>query len=277
MYHFRCLGGTPIGAVAGVVLFGSMVLTIAGCSQSLAPSSPVQPSSAVLSSSSIRVQNTGASAPSTSPVSAVGVPVQPIIAPDMPSASPVLASAATIPASAAASVTSPAAPALALAAPAKPAPASQPKLDQGSPTVVASTGKPVLNELGSGGLQGAAQKLNPVMMRALGQFKTASAAFPDFCRDWQRKLNERERDNLGHIKWEIRNGVETGTYVAYSAIDSCTCKEANNGVAVGTLTYKEFDYTLTGKSIDEARRSTPRATAVVPTREIFAFDKGKWF
>lgn len=126
-------------------------------------------------------------------------------------------------------------------------------------------------------MQGAAQKLNPVMMRALKQFQVASAAFPNFCREWQRKLSARERDNFGHIKWQMHNGVETGTYVAYGTIDSCTCKEATNGVAVGILTYKEFSYTLTGKSIDEARLATPHTTAVVPTREIFAYDKGKWF
>ena len=64
---------------------------------------------------------------------------------------------------------------------------------------------------------------------------------------------------------------------ATARIDSCTCKEATNGVAVGILTYKEFDYTLTGKSVQEARHATPHATSVVPTREIFAYEKGKWF
>jgi hypothetical protein len=126
-------------------------------------------------------------------------------------------------------------------------------------------------------MQGTMQKLNPAMMRALKEFQTASATFPDFCRDWARKLSMREQDNLGHIKWEMRNGIQTGTYVGYSTIESCTCKEASNGVAVGTLTYREFDYTLTGKSIEEARHAAPNATTVVPTREIFAYDKGKWF
>ncbi len=271
-------GNMPIGAAAGFVLLGLTVLPIAGCSQSLAPPSAVQPPAATLSGSSIQVQGAVASAPSTDAASVAGVPVQPILAPDLPSAAPELASAAAVPAPAAAAVTSPAAPALALAAPAKPLPASQPKLAQGSPaTVVASTGSPVLKGLGSSGMRGTTQTLNPVMMHALKEFQTASAAFPGFCRDWQRKLSERERDNLGHIKWAMRNGVETGTYVAYSSINSCTCKEANNGVAVGVLTYKEFDYTLTGKSIGEARHATPHATAVVPTREIFAYDKGKWF
>ena len=142
---------------------------------------------------------------------------------------------------------------------------------------VASTGNPVLNGLNGNGMQGTAQTLNPAMMRALKQFQVASASFPDFCRDWARKLNVREHDNLGNIKWAMHDGVETGSYVGYSSIDSCTCKEATNGVAVGILTYKEFDYTLSGKSVEEARHATPHATTVVPTREIFAYEKGKWF
>ncbi|HVB83153.1 MAG TPA: hypothetical protein VNE82_24785 [Candidatus Binataceae bacterium] len=148
----------------------------------------------------------------------------------------------------------------------------------GTPALnVANTGNPVLKGLHGNGMQGTAQTLNPVMMHALKQFQVASAAFPDFCRDWEHKLSVREHDNLGQIKWVKHNGVETGSYVGYSSINSCTCKEATNGVAVGMLTYKEFDYTLTGKNIEEARHATPHATAVVPTREIFAYDKGKWF
>jgi hypothetical protein len=141
---------------------------------------------------------------------------------------------------------------------------------------VASTGGPVLKGLSGNGMQGAAQTLNPAMMRALKEFQVASASFPDFCRDWARKLSVREHDNVEHIKWEMRDGIETGSYVGYSSIDSCTCKEATNGVAVGILTYKEFDYTLTGKSVEEAKHATPHAT-IVPTREIFAYEKGKWF
>jgi hypothetical protein len=114
-------------------------------------------------------------------------------------------------------------------------------------------------------------------MRALKEFQVASAAFPDFCRDWEHKLSVREHDNVEHIKWEMRDGMETGSYVGYSSIDSCTCKEASNGVAVGILTYKEVDYTLTGKSVEEAKHAAPHAASIVPTREIFAYEKGKWF
>jgi hypothetical protein len=164
------------------------------------------------------------------------------------------------------------------AAPANPPPASPPDLGHaGATAAVASTGSAGLTGLGANGMEGTMQKLNPAMMRALKEFQTASATFPDFCRDWARKLSMREQDNLGHIKWAMHNGIQTGTYVGYSTIESCTCKEASNGVAVGTLTYREFDYTLAGKSIEEARHAAPNATTVVPTREIFAYDKGKWF
>jgi hypothetical protein len=164
------------------------------------------------------------------------------------------------------------------AAPANPPPASPPDLGHaGATAAVASIGSAGLTGLGANGMEGTMRKLNPAMMRALKEFQTASATFPDFCRDWARKLSMREQDNLGHIKWAMHNGIQTGTYVGYSTIESCTCKEASNGVAVGTLTYREFDYTLTGKSIEEARHAAPNATTVVPTREIFAYDKGKWF
>ena len=65
---------------------------------------------------------------------------------------------------------------------------------------------------------------------------------------------------------------KTNGSVAAGAIEGDT-----SGVAVGVLTYKEFDYTLTGKSVEEARHATPHAATIVPTREIFAYEKGKWF
>jgi hypothetical protein len=204
-------------------------------------------------------------------------------------AAPAAASAAAVPAPSVPPVTLPTTAALATAAPINSSPVAPPDLAQTSPAaaVVASTGNPALNVANTGhpvlkglngqGMQGSAQTLNPAMMHALKEFQVASASFPDFCRDWAHKLSVREHDNLGNIHWVMRDGLETGSYVGYSSIDSCTCKQANNGVSVGVLTYKEFDYTLTGKSIEEAEHSTPHAATVVPTREIFAYDKGKWF
>jgi len=170
------------------------------------------------------------------------------------------------------------------AAAAIPAVATSPDLSQ-TPSVnsattnvaVASVDKPVLKGLAGGGLDSEARRLNPAMIHALKEFHTASAQFPNFCREWEHKLVVREHDNLNHIKWVMHNGVETGSYVGYSAIDSCTCKQSSNGVSVGILTYKEYNYTLTGKSVTDAKHATPHADSVVPTREIFAYEKGKWF
>lgn len=261
---------------AGFVLLGLATLPIAGCSQS-SDSHPDEATASALSGSSMKVEGAAASSASTGDTAAASTAAAP-------------ASAAAVPAPGLPAVTSPTAPALATAAPLSPSPVAPPNPAQASPpatAVVASTGGPavnvastdkaVLDGLGGSGMQGAAQTLNPVMMRALKQFKIASAAFPDFCRDWAHKLSVREHDNVQHIKWEMHDGVETGSYVGYGAIASCTCKEATNGVAVGILTYKEFDYTLTGKSIEEAKHATPHATSVVPTREIFAYERGKWF
>lgn len=221
----------------------------------------------------MKLQAPAAADHSTSDATAANPP-----AVDAQATAPATAAAAAVPAPLVPPVTSPTTTALEAAAPVNPSPVSPPNLGQTNPpgTVVASTG-PILKGLDNKGMQGTAQTLNPVMMRALKQFQVASASFPDFCREWSRKLSAREHDNLGNIKWELHDGVETGTYVGYGPISSCTCKEATNGVAVGILTYKEFDYTLTGKSIEEAEHSTPHPATVVPTREIFAYDKGKWF
>jgi hypothetical protein len=277
---------------AGFVLLGLAALPITGCSQ-LTNQSADEVAASSLSGSSMKVQGTVPAGASTS-ADAASVPA----APDAQAAAPNVAAAAAVPAPTIPPVTSPTTPALAAAAPL--AAVLPPNLGQaspkataviastgptalnvaggGSPAVgVASTGTPVLKGLSGSGMQGTAQTLNPVMMRALKQFQVASAAFPGFCRDWAHKLSVREHDNLGNIKWVMHDGSETGNYVGYSPIDSCTCKEASNGVAVGILTYKEFDYTLTGKSVEEAKHATPHATAVVPTREIFAYEKGKWF
>jgi hypothetical protein len=269
-------GGTTLGGLtAGFVLICLVALPIAGCSHSAA-SAPDEATESALSGSSMTVQSSVPSDSSADAVPAAGATLV-SYAPD--SHAPSTGAAAAVPAPIVPPVTSPTATALVAAAPINPSPIAPSNLAVTSPptAVVASTEPSVLKGLGGDGMQSTAQKLSPVMMRALKEFQVASASFPDFCRDWARKLSVREHDNQTHIKWEMRDGVETGSYVGYGAIDSCTCKEANNGVAVGVLTYKEFNYTVTGKSVEEARHATPHATTVVPTREIFAYEKGKWF
>jgi hypothetical protein len=264
---------------AGFVLLGLAALPIAGCSRFAASTTSDEASASALDGSSMNVQSTAHAGPSAT--------ANPAAAQDAP---PSTDQAAAVPAPVVPAVTSATTATLAAAAPVSPSPVAPAKLAQTSPpatAILASTGAPalsianthppILKGLDGHGMRDTAQTLNPVMIRALKKFNVASAAFPDFCRDWGRKLSVREHDNLRNIKWQMRDGVETGKYVGYGAIDSCTCKEATNGVAVGILTYKEFDYTLTGKNIEEAKLATPHATTVVPTREIFAYDKGKWF
>ena len=277
MSYIRWDGSTLGALAAGFFLIGLAALPIAGCSHSAA-SSPDEATASALSGSSMTVQD---AVPPGSSAGAFATSATMVAsnASDSHAASSGAAPAAAVPAPVVPPVTSPTTPALAATAPINPSPVALPNLGLASPAtaVVASTDTPVLKGLGGSGMQGSAQAINPVMMRALKAFQIASASFPDFCRDWARKLSVREHDNLGQIRWVMHDGVETGTYVGYSSIDSCTCKEATNGVAVGILTYKEFDYMLTGKSVEEARHATPHATTVVPTREIFAYEKGKWF
>jgi hypothetical protein len=265
MSHIERSGNGLNGLGRGLILLAMVAIPIAGCSQF--QSSTPSDESAAAAGSSMKVEG---SAPASASAATAPAAVPPPAVPP---------------------VTSPTTPALAAAAPVNPSPVAPSKVAQANPPPagmvassdttaalnVASATPPVLKGLDGNGMQGTAQALNPTMMRALKQFQIASAAFPDFCREWARKLSVREHDNVSNIKWVMQNGVETGSYVGYSAIDSCTCKEATNGVAVGILTYKEYDYTLSGKSVEEAKHATPHATSVVPTREIFAYEKGKWF
>jgi hypothetical protein len=288
MSYIRWDGSTLGALAAGFALIGLAALPLAGCSHS-AESSPDEATASALSGSSMTVQGAVRSGSSVDAVAVSGATAA-SSAPDSSAAASGAASAPAVPAPIVPPVTSPTTAALAAAAPINPSPVLPANPGQASPAAavvastggttalnVASTGNPVLKGLNDNGMQGSAQTLNPVMMHALKEFQVASASFPDFCRDWARKLSVREHDNLGQIKWVMHDGVETGTYVGYSSIDSCTSKEATNGVAVGILTYKELDYTLTGKSVEEAQHATPHATTVVPTREIFAYENGKWF
>jgi len=265
MCHIERSGNKLNGLTAGLILLAMAAIPMAGCS--LFQSSTASDESTASSGSSMKVEGSA------------------------PASEAAAAAPAAVPAPAVPHINSPTTPALAAAAPVSPSPVAPSNTAQAIPPsagVVASSDTtpalnvpnataPVLKGLDGNGMQGAAQALNPTMIRALKQFRIASAAFPDFCREWAHKLSIREHDNVSNIKWVMQNGVETGSYVGYGAVDSCTCKEASNGVAVGILTYKEYDYTLTGKSLEEAKHASPHATSVVPTREIFAYEKGKWF
>jgi hypothetical protein len=109
------------------------------------------------------------------------------------------------------------------------------------------------------------------------KFERASADFPTFCQDWERKLHERELNNLAHINWQKRDGYETATYVAYGKVDACETKESAKGVPIGKLSYQEYNYYLAGKTVEEAKHATPKLVGRTNTLEIFSWDRNRWF
>jgi hypothetical protein len=109
------------------------------------------------------------------------------------------------------------------------------------------------------------------------KFQRALAAFPSFCQGWERKLHDREVDNLTHLDWQARNGFATATYVGYGRVESCETKESNAGVPIGKLTYEEYRYYLVGKTVREAKRAQAKLIGASSTLEIFSWDKDRWF
>jgi len=109
------------------------------------------------------------------------------------------------------------------------------------------------------------------------KFERASADFPAFCQDWERRLHDREVNNLAHINWQKRGGYQTATYVAYGKVQACDTKESSRGVPIGKLSYQEYNYYLTGKTVDEARHTAPKLVGTTNTLEIFSWEKNRWF
>jgi hypothetical protein len=109
-------------------------------------------------------------------------------------------------------------------------------------------------------------------------FARAEALFPGFCRDWQAKLRDRERNNVAHIDWQSRDGSPVGTYIGYGNIQSCICKRTPKGIEIGKLTYQEIQYRMEGRTPQEARHATPTPAGITNTTEIFRYDNklGKW-
>jgi hypothetical protein len=107
-------------------------------------------------------------------------------------------------------------------------------------------------------------------------FDRATELFPAFCQDWQRRLHDRELNNVENITWKDANGWKTGTYLAYSPVKTCTCKRSTGGVPIGELTYQETEEYLAGRTVEEARHAQPKAVGITNTTEIFRWDKTKW-
>lgn len=108
------------------------------------------------------------------------------------------------------------------------------------------------------------------------KFDQAASAFPEFCRDWQRKLHDRELNNLENISWKDQNGWKTATYLSYSPIKTCNCKRSTGGIPIGELTYQETELYLSGRTVEEARHAEPKPVGITNTTEIFRWDRTKW-
>jgi hypothetical protein len=122
----------------------------------------------------------------------------------------------------------------------------------------------------------APKKLSAAEQAAMRTFERARGAFTGFCKDWEAKLSQRERDNLAAIRWKLQNGWKVGQYLGYGKIRSCTCKRSPRGQPVGELTYGEMNNYLTGKTIDEAKHAAPKSTLATETTEIFGWGKKGW-
>jgi hypothetical protein len=108
-------------------------------------------------------------------------------------------------------------------------------------------------------------------------FVRASSAFESFCHDWERLLRERELNNLEHLSWRQDGTLQTATYTGYGKVEACECKESKEGLPIGKIRYEEMNYSIAGKTIDEAKHAAPKMTHEISTLEIFSWDKGKWF
>jgi hypothetical protein len=116
--------------------------------------------------------------------------------------------------------------------------------------------------------------LTPAQRRT---FQRASLAFTPFCHHWEDLLHERELNNLQHLSFREDGGMETADYTGYGKVQSCICKASKEGLPIGKINYEENTYSIAGKTIDEARHSSPKITHQVSTIEIFSWDKDKWF
>jgi hypothetical protein len=126
-------------------------------------------------------------------------------------------------------------------------------------------------------IKAAMSRLMPMTLFDGRRYSRAAATFPSFCHDWERKLHDREVNNLDHIAWQQRNGYQTATYTGYGKVESCQCKPTRQGVPIGKLTYVEMSYYLVGKTIEEAKRAKPKLLRITNTLEIFSWDKNRWF
>jgi hypothetical protein len=108
-------------------------------------------------------------------------------------------------------------------------------------------------------------------------YEQAASLFPGFCHNWESLLHEREVNNREHLAWRNDGGLKTASYTGYGKVESCQCKASKEGLPIGEIRYEEINYSIVGKTIEEAIHSTPKLTHQITTMEIFSWDKGKWF
>jgi hypothetical protein len=145
---------------------------------------------------------------------------------------------------------------------------SSAKSDSGAQPASPSSGHYAIHE--------ALQEFHPPMRTGDDAFDRASESFPAFCKDWERRLHDRELNNVESVSWKDQDGFKTGTYLAYSPIKTCNCKRSTGGVPIGELTYQETEYYLAGRTVEEARHAQPKTVGVTNTTEIFRWDRTKW-
>ncbi|MBV8773201.1 MAG: hypothetical protein JO166_12865 [Deltaproteobacteria bacterium] len=116
--------------------------------------------------------------------------------------------------------------------------------------------------------------LTPAQRRV---YRRAASAFGLFCQHWENLLHEREVNNLGHLSWRNDGGLETAVYTGYGKVESCECRASKEGLPIGKIRYEEINYSIAGKTINEARHAAPKLVNEISTLEIFSWDKGKWF
>ena len=107
------------------------------------------------------------------------------------------------------------------------------------------------------------------------EYERAARSFPEFCRAWQRKLDEDAKNQKNLLQWQDRDGWKTATYSGYGPIRSCTCK-LRDGVPLGRITYEEIEYYIAGRTVVEARNAQPIAAGSTNTIVILRWEKGRW-
>src|SRR5581483_820764 len=79
------------------------------------------------------------------------------------------------------------------------------------------------------------KKFDPERERLDREYRQAAAIFPSFCKDWERKLRDREVNNIQHIVWRLENGYQTAIYTGYGPIESCETHQSPQGFSIGKI------------------------------------------